>query len=546
MTRHAAAVPWWRDAVLYHIYVRSFADSNGDGIGDLPGIAARLDHLRGGEHCLGADAVWLSPFFPSPQRDFGYDIADHLGVDSRYGTLGDLERLIGEIHGRGMRVLIDLVLNHTSTAHPWFAESRLGRQSPKRDWYFWRPAAPGGNPPNNWLSAFRRCGSAWTWDEGSGEYYLSSFTPYQADLNLRHPQVRRAMWDIVRTWLDRGVDGFRVDVVHRIMKDPLLSDNPAELASQPRHVSHPTLRQNNFDHPDTLPLLAELRELVEAQGGALIGEVPIHDHRRLARYYGVERPGLHMLFSFGLWDIPWDARAFAAEVEATEASLPEAGWPCYSVANHDIPRELHRYGGDGCGDRRAQVLAVFLLTARGTPCIYYGQEIGLKPPGSSHIGTDVDGRDPSRTPMQWDEDGGGFGHTGAAGHTGATGQPWLPFGPELARRNVAVQAGDPGSMLSLYRRLIRLRASSVALRRGRYRTAPAPGGVYAYWREHGDERLLVVLNFASAPKTVETGVRGLEPVLATHGGRAHVRGTAVAVRPDQAVIVRLPRAAGTA
>jgi alpha-glucosidase len=537
MTRDVATVAWWRDAVLYHIYVRSFADSNGDGIGDLPGILAKLDHLKGGDNHLDVDAVWLSPFYPSPQHDFGYDIADYLGVDSCYGTLRDLNRLIGEIHSRGMRVLIDLVLNHTSTAHPWFTESRMSKQSPKRDWYFWRPAARDGNPPNNWLSAFRSCGSAWTWDETSGEYYLSSFTPYQADLNLRHPQVLKAMWDVVRTWLDRGVDGFRVDVAHRIMKDPLLSDNPAELASEPRHVSHPTLRQNNFDHPDTFPLLAELRELVEAYGGALVGEVPIHDHQRLARYYGSERPGLHMLFSFGLWDIPWDASAFLAEVEATEASLPEAGWPCYALANHDIPRELQRYGADGRGDCRARVLAVFLLTARGTPCIYYGQEIGLKPPGSSRIGTDVDGRDAARTPMQWDATGRGFGQTAL---------PWLPFGPELDKRNVTVQVSDPDSMLSLYRRLVQLRSSHAALRRGRCRTAPTPRGVYAYWREHEDERFLVVLNFVSAQRVVETGVPGLEPVLATQGARAHVCGSAVIVRPDEAVIVRVARPTGTA
>lgn len=532
-----ATVEWWRDAVLYHIYVRSFADSNGDGIGDLPGIITKLDHLRGGDDGLAVDAVWLSPFFPSPQQDFGYDIADHLGVDSRYGTLCDLNRLIGEIHDRGMRVLIDLVLNHTSTAHPWFVESRASRKSLNRDWYFWRPARRDGSPPNNWLSAFRSCGSAWTWDETSAEYYLSSFTPGQADLNLRHPHVRSAMWNVVRKWLDRGIDGFRVDVAHRIMKDPLLSDNPQELASEPRHVSHPTLRQNNFDHPDTLPFLAELRELAEAYGAALIGEVPIHDHQRLARYYGDRRPGLHMLFSFGLWDIPWDAGAFRAEVEATEASLPEAGWPCYSLANHDIPRELQRYGEDGRGDRRARVLAVFLLTARGTPCIYYGQEIGLMPPGSSDIGTDVDGRDPARTPMQWDATGRGFGHAE---------QPWLPFGPALEQRNVAVQAGNPDSMLSLYRRLIQLRSSSTALRRGRYRATQAPDGVYAYWREHDGERFLVVLNFASAQRVVETGESGLEPVLATQGPRARVRGSAVVVRPDEAIIVRVARPTGTA
>ncbi|HEY1616601.1 MAG TPA: alpha-amylase family glycosyl hydrolase [Streptosporangiaceae bacterium] len=528
---------WWRDAVIYHVYLRSFADSDGDGIGDLPGLLSRLDYLRGGEHSLGADTVWVSPFFPSPQADYGYDIADHLGVDPAYGSLSDVTQLIGELRRRDMRLIIDLVLNHTSTEHPWFAESRSDRDSARRGWYFWRPPAPGGGPPNNWLSAFASQGTAWTFDEATGEYYLSSFTPAQADVDLRHPAARQAMWQVVRTWLERGVDGFRVDVAHRLMKDPALADNPAAVAAERRHVSGNGARQHNFDHQDTTALLAELRQLIDAAGGTSVGEVPIHDHARLARYYG-SPAGLHMLFTFGLWDVPWQAEAFRAEVEAVEASLPGHGWPCYALSNHDIPRLTDKYGGGPGGEARCRVAAVFLLTVRGTPCLYYGEEIGLTPsiaPGSPD-GDDVDGRDPQRTPMQW-EPGGGF----------TAGRPWLPPGAEPERRNVATQAADPGSLLSLYRRLIRLRAASQALRRGSYRTAQAPGGVLAYWREKDGEKFLIALNFTSEPRLVSAGGASLAPVLSSHAAGPALDGGGISLRPDEAVIARaVPAGSGPA
>ena len=526
----AAAGNWWRDAVIYHVYVRSFADSNADGVGDLPGVLGRLDYLRGGTTSLDVDAVWLSPFFPSPQADFGYDISDYLAVDPVYGTLDDLTRLIEKCHERGIRVLIDLVFNHTSTAHPWFLESRSSRNNPKRDWYFWRPPAGDGGPPNNWLSAFRNVGNAWTWDSRTAEYYMNSFTAEQADLNMRNPEVRGAVLDIARTWLERGVDGFRLDVVHRLMKDPLLSDNPPELAAAPRHVSHPTLRQHNFDHPDVLDLLAEIRALVDRYGAVTVGEVPIHDHRRLARYYGIQRPGLHMVFTFGLWDLPWEAAAFRGEVESIENALPEAGWPCYALANHDIPRVTDRYDDAGQGDARARVAAVFLLTARGTPCIYQGEEIGLKPPLalSAATGPDVDGRDRSRTPMQWDADGTGFSRI----------SPWLPFGVDVEHRNVTFQAGRADSILALYRRLIGLRKQSPALRRGRYQTATAPAGAYAYWRTHPAERLFIALNFTAREQEMDCGAERVRPMLSTLDPTPRVRAGHFVLRPHEAVIVR--------
>jgi len=518
---------WWRDAVIYHVYVRSFADGDGDGVGDLAGVAAMLGYLRGGRPSLGVDAVWLSPFFPSPQADFGYDISDHLGVDSVYGTPDDFAALREAAHRRDLRVLIDLVLNHTSTEHPWFRESRSSPASPRRDWYFWRPARADGGPPNNWLSAFAAVGGGWHWDARTREFYLSSFTPGQADLNWRNEAVREAMWNIVSTWLDRGVDGFRVDVAHRIMKDPALADNPAELAAAARHISHPVLRQHNFDHPDVHAVLARLRTLTDARGAVTIGEVPIHDPVRLAGYYGTGQLGLHLVFTFGLWDLPWEAAAFRAQVEAIESSLPPHGWPCYALSNHDIPRITQRYADPG-HPARSRVAAVFLLTARGTPCLYYGEEVGLLPPACL-TGADVDGRDCSRTPMQW----------GPAGSAQQRVSPtWLPTGPELDARNVAVQWCDPGSLWRLYRRLIELRRSSAALRRGAYETAASPPGVYAYWRVHGGERVLVGLNFTAEPRDLCTGPVPLRPVLSTCGDQPWPSGGRLTLRPDEAVILR--------
>ncbi|MFI6902401.1 alpha-amylase family glycosyl hydrolase [Nonomuraea sp. NPDC050394] len=512
---------WWREAVLYQIYPRSFADSDGDGIGDLPGAIARLGHIRE----LGADAVWLSPFYPSPLADFGYDISDHEAVDPVYGTLADFDELVRRAHELGLRVLIDLVMNHTSDEHPWFAESRAGRTSPKRDWYVWADPREAGGPPNNWLSAFETCGPAWTLDERTGQCYLHSFTPGQPDLNWRNPEVRAAMRKVWRFWLDRGVDGFRVDVAHRLLKDAELRDNPAELAHARRHVSHPELRMRNLDLPETQEVLRELRRTLDSYGGRVaLGEVPITDDRRLAAYFGGD--GLHTAFHVAFWEQPWRAAAFRETVDRLAGLAGPGALPTYALATHDISRAATRFGAGP----RLRVAATMALTLRGVPCVYYGDEIGMAdaPPGRA---LDVDGRDGTRAPLRWDASGSGF----------TTGRPWLPLGP--AEVNVAAQREDPGSLLTLYRRLIALRRASPALRAGEYRSIEAGPGVYAYLRSAPGERMLVALNFSSRLVSFTPRALPAEGRAELSTGK-RLTGTRVSLAPltlapDEGLIVRL-------
>ncbi|ANZ35374.1 hypothetical protein BBK82_04000 [Lentzea guizhouensis] len=472
MTGHLSA-PWWREAVLYQIYPRSFADSNGDGIGDLPGITSRLDHVAR----LGADAIWLSPFYPSPQADFGYDISDYEDVDPVYGTLDDFDAMVAAAHERDVRVVIDIVMNHTSDQHPWFLESRSDRTNPKRDWYIWADPAPDGGPPNNWLSAFERCGTAWQLDSLTGQYYLHSFTPGQPDLNWRNPDVHAAMHKVWQFWLDRGVDGFRIDVAHRLMKDPQLRDNPPEVAHARRHFTHPVVRQRNLDLPEVHDVLRDMRVVLDGYGDRFaLGEVPISDDARLATYFGGD--GMQTAFHIAFWEQPWDAQAFRKCVDGLLAATQADALPTYALSTHDIPRPVSRYGVE-----HAPVAAMMLLTLRGLACVYYGEEIGMAdaPPA---LEQDVDGRDGQRTPMQWDATG-GF----------TTGTPWLPLAADQHVVNVDAQGDDPGSLLNLYRRLIAYRRGSEDLLRGDYVSLDSPAEVYAYRR--GD--LLVALNFADHP-----------------------------------------------
>jgi alpha-glucosidase len=486
---------WWRDAVLYQIYPRSFADSDGDGIGDLRGIIRRLDYLNDGTpDCLGVDALWLSPFYPSPLADFGYDISDYQSVDPVYGTMADFDELVAQAHARNMRVLVDLVMNHTAVTHPWFIESRSSRTNPKRDWYIWADPGPDGGPPNNWLSAFERCGVAWTFDAPTGQYYLHSFTAGQPDLNWRNPEVRAAMRKVWQFWLDRGVDGFRIDVAHRLLKDPQLRDNPPELAHARRYVSHPLVRQRNLDLPEVHDVLRDLRQVLDSYGDRLaLGEVPINDDERLAEYFGGD--AMQTAFHIAYWEQPWRAEDFRRTVDSLAGRARPGALPTYALATHDISRTVTRYGSLD----RARVAAMMTFTLRGIPCVYYGEEIGMRdapPPGRE---LDVDGRDGTRVPMQWDSTGAGF----------TSGTPWLPFGPDLDEVNVASQTGSAGSMLDLYRRLVRYRRGSRALRRGDYRSLDAPEDVFVFQRSVPGERLLVALNFSSHPVSVT--VDGMPP-----------------------------------
>jgi glycosidase len=468
-------------------------DSNGDGIGDLEGIRSRLDHLA----WLGVDALWLSPCFPSPMADFGYDVADYCDVDPRFGTLADFDRLLADAHTRGLRILLDLVPNHSSSEHPWFRASRASRSSAKRDWYVWRDPKPDGAPPNNWVGVFG--GPAWTLDAATGQYYLHSFLPEQPDLNWRNPEVVRAMYDVVRFWFERGVDGFRIDVVHRIAKDPKLRDNPVLDPAQgyggQRHL-------HDENHPDVHRLLRGLRRLANRYPErAYVGEVYLMNPREVAKYYG-RNDELHLAFNFSFLNAPWSAEAFRRESERFQRYVGRRGWPDHVLSSHDAPRHASRYDHPVLGEARARLAALLLLTLRGTPFLYQGEEIGmrnvavpearLQDPLAFRLHPRLS-RDPSRTPLPW-QPGPGAGFT--------TGEPWLPLGDDANERNVAVQRADPSSLLHLYRALLALRRRTPALSRGSYAARRAAPGVYAFERRAGKQRVLVALNFGDTKARV--------------------------------------------
>ena len=514
---------WWKHGVIYQIYPRSFQDSNGDGVGDLPGILSRLDHLNDGtDRSLGIDAIWLSPFYRSPMADFGYDVSDHRDVDPIFGTLADFDRLLQAAHERGIRVVVDLVPNHTSDQHPWFVEARRSRTDPRRDWYVWADPARGGGPPNNWRSSFRRVGSAWTLDPPTGQYYLHHFLPQQPDLNWWNPLVREAVDAVMRFWLDRGVDGFRVDVAHGLLSDQALRGNPRFTLGGRRRRRDVDLEEVHEIHRGWR------RTLDEYDDRMAVGEVFLTDLRRLVRYYG-EDDELQLSFNFMFLSQPWNAERFRHAVERYEALLPVHAWPDYTLSNHDRPRAASRYGS-----RNAAVAALMLLTLRGTPFVYYGEEIGMTdvpiPPARA---VDIDGRDPERTPMQWDASpNGGF----------TTGTPWLPVAEDADRVNVAAQRGDDRSLCSFYRRVIRTRRGSAALRWGTYRSLPSARGVFAYAREHEGERLAVALNFTDAERPFSLPGSGSRAhvVHSTHPGRdATAAGARLVLAPNEGLLLRV-------
>jgi alpha-glucosidase len=493
---------WWQSAVLYQIYPRSFQDSNGDGIGDLPGIIERLPHLTE----LGADALWLSPIFASPMADFGYDISDYTAIDSVFGSLRDFDALLEAAHARGLKLLMDFVPNHTSDKHPWFIESSSSRDNAKRDWYIWRDPAPGGGPPNNWLSEFG--GSAWAFDEASGQYYYHAFLPAQPDLNWRNGQVRAAMHEAMRFWLKRGVDGFRVDVIWHLIKDDQFRDNPPSPDFREGQMPYRRLLPvYSADRPEVHDIIRRLRAVIDDfPDRVLIGEIylPVE---KLAAYYGRDLGGAHLPFNFSLIETPWQARVLAQAIERYEAVLPEGGWPNWVLGNHDRPRLASRLGPE-----HVRLAAMLLLTLRGTPTLYYGDEIGMRQvpiavaqvrdPWEKNVPGFGVGRDGCRTPMQWDA-------TAFAGFSKAA--PWLPLEPEFAVRNVARQRNDPASLLNLYRRLTAVRRTKAALTRGTYRTFAVTDDVLTYTREDGGERILVALNLG--PDSVSVPLPGPGTVL---------------------------------
>jgi alpha-glucosidase len=498
----ATARPWWREAVFYQIYPLSFADSDGDGYGDLEGIISRLDYVA---DTLGVDAIWLSPFYRSPMADWGYDVADHTDVDPLFGDLDTAQRLIDAIHARDMRVIVDFVLSHTSDQHPWFQESRSSVDSPQRDWYVWRDPRSEGTPPNNWLSVFG--GSMWTLDEHTGQYYRHTYLDQQPDLNWRQPEVQEAMFDVARFWLDRGVDGFRVDAAHQMMKDPEERDNPPAPPDYPRPYKDMAeydefVHLYDLGHPDVHEVHRDLRKVLDSYPTErfAIGEVHIFDLPEWASYYGEALDQLHMPFNFHLMACDWDASTLRATIEAVLWNIPPGGWTNWLMGNHDEIRMASRLG-----DADARLAAMLLLTLRGTPFLYYGDELGMREAGIPQAemvdpwGANVDylGRDGERTPMQWEPGpNGGFSSDPQV-------EPWLPIGPQADERNVQTELADPNSMLNLYRRLLYLRRRSTALRRGSWLAHPASSDeVLVYRREGDEETVTVALNLSNEPQSV--------------------------------------------
>lgn len=496
---------WWQTGVIYQIYPRSFKDTTRNGIGDLAGIIEKMDYLTG---VLGVDAIWISPFYPSPMKDFGYDVADYVDVDPVFGDLKTFDKLLQLAHQRQLRLIIDLVINHTSDQHPWFLESRVSKDNPKRDWYVWVDPKPDGSPPNNWLSVFG--GSAWEWDETTEQYYLHSFLKEQPDLNYRNPEVWKAMEAVVRFWLDRGVDGFRIDVAHYIMKDPELKDNP--IMSTPKQRGHRPLYEYDtqvhlYDkgNADLHQFYREFRRVVDSYNGdwprVSIGEVHIFELDEWVKYYGEKLDEIHMPFNFKLLYSQWDAKTVRAVVDELEAVLPDGGWPNYVLGNHDESRLASRVGR-----AQSRVAAMLLLTLRGTPTLYMGDEIGMAnvdipveyiqdPPGLLHPAF---GRDPCRTPMQWDDSpNAGFSDADVP-------RLWLPVGDDYQEFNVEKALDDPASILNLYRRLLSYRKATPALQWGDYHPIdPIPEDCFAFTRLAASEPTrLVILNFSSRDQKV--------------------------------------------
>jgi alpha-glucosidase len=481
--------PWWAGAVFYQVYPRSFADANGDGIGDLEGVIAHLDHLAGADISLGVDAVWLSPIYPSPLADFGYDISDFTDVAAEFGTLADLDRLVAACHARGLRLLLDLVPCHTSVEHPWFVESRSSRSNPRRDWYIWADPAPDGGPPSNWIALFG--GSAWELDPSTGQYYLHSFYAEQPDLDWRKPAVADAMADVLRFWFDRGVDGFRVDAITHAIKDEQLRDNPPAGPAVPPFPVDRTGQQHVWDddRPEMSDVVRGLRRVADEYPGRLLLAEAYLPVERLGRYLSPD-DGFHRAFDFELSMIDWGADALLRTIERAERFTPASSEPTWALSNHDLSRHATRFG-----EERSRLAALLFIALRGTICLYAGEEIGMVDgPDPATPVHDRFGRDRQRTPMQWDASPtGGF----------TNGEPWLPL-VDPAMRNVADQSGDPGSLLNLYRRLLAARRGSRALQRGALQLIrDVPPDVVAWIRTSDDERALLMANMGAATSAAD-------------------------------------------
>jgi alpha-glucosidase len=540
---------WWKEIVIYQIVVSSFLDTNGDGQGDLDGVIARLDYLK----WIGVDAFWLTPIYPSPMHDLGYDVNDYTAVNPQFGSLEDFDRLVAQAHQREMKIILDWVPNHTSDEHPWFVESRASRDNPKRDWYLWREGkieqselsdtSPETRdrvqPPNNWLSVFG--GSAWQWDEKTKQFYYHSFLESQPDLNWRNSEVRAAVFDAMRFWLNRGVDGFRVDAVSWLIKDDQLRDNPPNPNYNPDTdgPDQQVIPLYTWDQPQVHEITAEMRRVVdEFDGRMLAGELvlPIDG---VVTYYGNDKqPELHLPLNLHLTWTDWTAEELSQVIESYQQHLPQHGWPTWTISTHDFPRVAARVLGE-----QTRVAAMLLLTLGGTPTHYYGEEIGMqgvpippqeaRDPQGQRIGRN---RDPGRTPMQWDGDPN-------AGFT--DGRPWLPISDDSQTANVAAQSEDPHSLLTLYRRLMKLRREQPVLVHGELEVISREGPLLSYRRSGEQGNLLMILNLGSEPQTYcldieAVGEGGPRLLMSTFLDRENeLLQETVSLRPDEGVILIL-------
>jgi alpha-glucosidase len=539
---------WWRGGVIYQIYPRSFQDSNGDGIGDLPGITRRLEHVAK----LGADAVWLSPFFKSPMKDFGYDISDYRDVDPMFGLLSDFRTLVDRAHALGLKVMVDQVYSHTADQHPWFVESRASRDNAKADWYVWADAMPDGTPPNNWLSIFG--GSAWQWDTRRKQYYLHNFLTSQPDLNFHCPAVQEAVLDCVRFWLDFGVDGYRLDVVNFYFHDRKLRSNPARGAPDGSDPAVPAANPygwqwHRFDksQPENLAFLQKLRALVDQYPDTtMVGEIGDDDGlARVAEYTsdGSDgQPRLHMAYCFDLLGTPHDA-PYLHRVFSRFAEVVGSGWPCWAISNHDIPRVATRWGGSTPPAGLLRAAVALQLSLRGSSCIYQGDELGLpeaeinfedlQDPYGITMWPEFKGRDGCRTPMPWSSTDAklGFG----------SGKPWLPVAESHRALAVDRQEADAGSLLHHYRRLLAWRRTQPALLHGEMDLLPVHAQVLAYVRRHEGQRVLCAFNFSerAASFALPADLGTPQPLADSGAAGAGVRGSTIDFSPWGVLFARL-------
>ena len=518
--RAAADADWWRGAVIYQVYPRSFADTNGDGIGDLAGVLAKLDYIAS----LGVDAIWLSPFFKSPMKDFGYDVSAYRQVDPIFGTLEDFDRLVAAAHERGLRIIIDQVLNHTSDQHAWFQESRGSRDNAKADWYVWAEPKPDGTPPNNWLSIFG--GSAWQWEPRRGQYYLHNFLVSQPDLNYHNPAVAAQMLEEAEFWLARGVDGFRLDAINFCFHDPLLRDNPPKPASERKgrgfRVDNPYAYQIHlYDNtqPQNHAFLESLRQLMDRYAPAVsLGEVSAEDPIETIVQYTSGGRRLHMAYNFELL-VDEFSTAHIREVVGTLVARCQDCWPCWAIGNHDVARVASRWSDGTGGAARAKLFNALLLSLRGTVCSYQGEELGLtqaelpdavlQDPYGLAFFPMFKGRDGCRTPMPWDEREANGGFT--------TGRPWLPVPREHHSLSVRRQDGDPESVLNAYRAFLRWRRGVPALRSGGIRLFESEADTLVFVREHADTSVLACFNFGARAREIRVPPHGSLVPLTGHG-----------------------------